>query len=128
MFYLDGKGGLRAVKPETYVLSEERFRVIAGWLIFSGTAVFSVIFLAFLIYHSWGKDSWVVDIIKMHFSATVGLPLAAIAAICVVFLFKYVSGEIEFEGLGFKFKGASGPVILWIGCFFAIAGAIKWLW
>jgi hypothetical protein len=38
------------------------------------------------------------------------------------------SGPIEFEGLGFKFKGASGPVVLWVFCFLAIAGAIKLVW
>jgi hypothetical protein len=102
------------VEIEKSFLSEERFRAIAGWLIFMGTGAFSVVFLSFLVFHSWGNDSWIVDVVKAHFTATIGLPLAAIAAICIVFLFKFVSGEIEFEGLGFKFKGAAAPVILWI--------------
>jgi hypothetical protein len=109
-------------------LKEERFRAIAGWLIFMGTGMFSAIFLSFLVYHSWGRESWIVDIVKDHFQATVGLPMAAIAAVCIVFLFKFVEGTIELEGLGFKFKGASAPIILWILCFLAIASAIKVLW
>ena len=116
------------MEDEKQFLSEERFRAIAGWLIFLGTGVFSAVFLSFLVYHSWGSESWIVDIVKEHFQATVGLPLAAIAAICIVFLFKFVAGAIEFEGLGFKFKGASAPVILWVLCFLAIVGGIRVLW
>ncbi len=79
-------------------------------------------------FHSWGRDNWIVDIVKAHFLATVGLPLAAIASICVVFLFRFVSGEIEFEGFGLKFHGASAPLILWILAFMAMATAMKMVW
>ncbi len=113
---------------EKTFLREEKFRAIAGWMIFLGTGAFSLAFLIFIIVHSWERDSWIVAIVKEHFPSTVGLPLAAIASICIVFLFKFVAGEIEFEGFGFKFKGASAPVILWVLCFWSIAGAIKLLW
>lgn len=113
---------------QTQYLSEQRFRAIAGWFIFLGTGAFSAVFLFFLIFHSWGQESWIIDIVKDHFQATVGLPLAAIASICIVYLFKFVSGDIELEGFGVKFKGAAGPVILWAICFLAISGAIKLLW
>lgn len=109
-------------------LSDDRFRSITGWLVILGTSAFSVSFLAFLIFYSWHGDSWLVDVVKQHFQATVGLPLSAIAAMCIVFIFKFVSGNIEFEALTFKFKGASGPVVLWTLCFLAMAGAIKMLW
>lgn len=69
----------------------------------------------------------VFEIALNHFAATVGLPSAALAALCVVFL-ESTTGRIEFEGLGFKFKGASGPIVLWVVCFLAIAAAIKLLW
>jgi len=109
-------------------LSEERFRAIAGWLVFLGTGVFSLVFLAFIVFHSWGSESWIVEIVKQHFSAAVGLPLAAIASICVVLLFKYATGPIEFRVLGFEFRGASGPIVLWAMCFLAITLGIKLLW
>jgi hypothetical protein len=35
---------------------------------------------------------------------------------------------IEFEAAGFKFRGASGPVVLWIFCYLAIVTSIKLLW
>jgi hypothetical protein len=109
-------------------LNEERFRAISGWLIIIGTAAFSAVFFTFIITHSWGENAWIVEIVKSHFPATIGLPLAAIASICIVFLFKYVSGQIELEGFGIKFKGAAAPVILWILCFLAISSMIKVLW
>jgi len=34
---------------------------------------------------------------------------------------------IEFEGLGFKLKGAAGEIVLWMLCFLAISGAIRLL-
>jgi hypothetical protein len=116
------------MNEEKSYLSEERFRAIAGWLVFLGTCVFSAVFLAFVVYHSWGEDSWILDIVKEHFAATVGLPLAAIASICVVLLFKYAAGSIEFKVLGFEFKGASGPIVLWIMCLLAITIGIRLLW
>lgn len=63
-----------------------------------------------------------------HFSATIGLPSAALAALCLVVFLEQTSGAIEFEGFGFKFKGASGPIVLWVFSFLAIAAAIKVLW
>lgn len=60
--------------------------------------------------------------------ATIGLPSAALAALCLVMVLENTSGPIEFEGLGFKFKGASGPIILWCIVFLCMAAAIKLVW
>lgn len=57
--------------------------------------------------------------------ATIGLPLAAL---CLVMVLENTSGPIEFEGLGFKFKGASGPIVLWCIVFLCMAAAIKLVW
>lgn len=108
--------------------SEKKLKAFANAFILFGTLAFSLIFLAFIVRHSWGKDAWIAAIVKDHFAATIGLPFAAVAALCICFLLKFTSGQIEFKALGFEFRGASGPVILWIFCFFAIAGAIKMLW
>ena len=55
-----------------------------------------------------------------HFAAVVGLPGAAVAALFIVMLLEQTQGTIEFEGLGFKFRGASGPVALWVFCYLAM--------
>jgi hypothetical protein len=73
-------------------------------------------------------DPALFQIALNHFAATVGLPSAALAGLCIVIFLESASGPIEFEGLGFKFKGASGPIVLWVFCILAIAAAIKLLW
>ncbi len=63
-----------------------------------------------------------------HWPALVGIPMSAISAFCIVSLLRVTNGPIEFEGLGFKFQGASGPVVLWVVCFLALAAALTLLW
>ncbi len=46
-------------------------------------------------------------------------------ALLLVLLLNYTLGPIEFNGLGFSFKGASGPVILWVLCFLAIIAGLS---
>jgi len=69
-----------------------------------------------------------VDVVRNHFAVVIGLPMAGILALWVVTILRSQSGPIEFEAVGFKFRGASGPVVLWIACFLSIAIAIRLLW
>ncbi|AXW53397.1 hypothetical protein CJO92_12435 [Ralstonia solanacearum] len=73
-------------------------------------------------------DSALYALALDHFAATVGLPAGALAALCIVVFLESSSGPIEFEGVGFRFKGASGPIVLWVLVFLSIAGAIKVLY
>jgi len=75
----------------------------------------------------FGQGFW-LELALNHFPAVIGLPAAAAASFVVVLLLRNTEGPIEFEGLGFKFKGASGPVVLWVFVFLAIAAAIRMLW
>jgi hypothetical protein len=63
-----------------------------------------------------------------HFAATIGLPSAALVAMCVVVLLERTSGTIAFEAVGFKLRDASGPVVMWVFVFLAITAAIRTLW
>ena len=103
-------------------------RQVAWWLV-----LFSAVLIAgaFVIGGSltiWSGQPWLMQIAQDHFAATIGLPCAALVAFCIVLFLEHSSGTIEFEGLGFKFKGASGPIVLWVFCFLAIAGAVRLLW
>jgi hypothetical protein len=68
------------------------------------------------------------DILKAHYAAIVGLPAGAAVSFILVVLLRQTEGPIEFEGLTFKFQGASGQVAMWVVCFLAFAGAIKLCW
>jgi hypothetical protein len=100
-----------------------------GWILFGAIVIaFMGIIGLWLValYHS-------VDIIRQelliqHYVAIVGLPTAAMAAFMLIFLFRQTSGPIELEGLGFKFKGAAGPIVLWMLAFLAMALALKVTW
>jgi hypothetical protein len=108
-------------------MEDAAVRRVAHWLVLIGGATLGGAFVV------GGAVSMLINpsvfqIALKHFAATVGLPAAALAALCLVVFLESSSGPIEFKGLGFKFKGASGPIVLWVLCFLAIAGAIQLLW
>ena len=94
--------------------------------------VFFVIKSAFL---SYGKPGPLLGIspdlakfLRDHFAATVGLPFAAIVSLILILILRETTGKLEFEALGFEFRGASAPVLLWVLCYLAITLSIKLLW
>jgi len=90
-------------------------------------AVFVCSYVGVGVHSFWTDKEW-IELAKEHASAAVGLPVAAVAAFLLVSILQVTAGKIEFEGLGFKFRGASGPVVLWIACFIAMAICINLLW
>ena len=114
-----------AVATQNLTLAMRRFII---WGIVVGAASVGISYLAFVIYWTWQEEGWVKDVVKQHFSATVGLPLSAIGAFLLVTVLQISSGKITLEVWGFKLSGASGPVILWVVCFLAIALGIRLLW
>jgi len=114
------------------VLDEEaeyaRFRLLVVRGMIAVIAIFSLVFFADLLRVLWTQEPWVMTILQTHFAGIVSVPLAAIGALCVVLILRSTEGPIEFEGLGFKFSGASGPVVLWALCFMVIISGIHLLW
>ncbi|MDO6565284.1 hypothetical protein Q4488_18070 [Amphritea sp. 1_MG-2023] len=95
-------------------------------------SIFTVILIGgiylFWLFWSLNYDQKFIDEFYLHLSAVVGIPGAMISAFVIVSVLEQVSGPIEFEGLGFRFKGASGPVVLWVMVFLSIIISIKALW
>jgi hypothetical protein len=91
-----------------------------------GTIVVCIVYLYALFF--WADKPGGHDILVVHYAAIVGLPAAAAVSFILVVLLRQIDGPIEFEGLGFKFRGAAGQVVLWVLCFLAFSGAIKLLW
>jgi hypothetical protein len=73
-------------------------------------------------------DAVFYSILVKHFPATIGLPISALAALVLVFVLEYAKGPIEFQGFGFKFKGAAAPIAFWMACFLVINLSIYSLW
>jgi hypothetical protein len=98
-----------------------------AWVAATLITLFSI--YVFFIMAKRGYDSQIwLPIAQKHFAAVVGLPMAAIASLFIILVLEYVSGRIEFEIIGFKFKGAAGQIIFWVLCFLSIVSAIKILW
>ncbi len=97
-----------------------------------GTALWAGYFFVFLVYQSlFGgatADNWFLRMVQEHPAATIGVAISAITAFCLVAILEISRGAIEFEALGFKFRGASGPVILWVFCFLAMIFGVWLLW
>lgn len=101
-------------------------RQILPWilmLVFVG----AVILFPYLIMRG-GIGPQFVDLFKKNFIVIFGLPLGALLALFIVVFLEYTRGPIEFEGLGFKFKGGSGPIVLWVLCYLAITLSFSVLW
>lgn len=97
------------------------------WIVLIGAGIFAFAYLIGLTI-TMTMRPWFLEIMKDHLAAAVGLPLAAMAALGIVVILEINAGDIKFKGLGFEFEGASGPVVMFVFVFLAIAGAIKLLW
>ena len=111
---------------------QRKFRRIFTWVFFFGILGMCIITLyfgikaAFLSYH--GISPQLAAFFEAHFPVTIGLPLAAVISLLLILVLRETAGKLEFEALGFKFRGASGPVVLWVLCYLAITLSIKLLW
>ena len=104
------------------------FRRIVAILALVGVSLIGGVFVYFVARDIANAEPWMMEVFRAHPGAMLGLPTAALAALCIVLFLEAKSGRIEFEGFGFKFRGASGEIILWVICFSAITAAIKLLW
>ena len=98
-----------------------------AWLSASLITIFSIYVFFIIAKRGFEEKTW-LTLAQTHFAAVIGLPMAAIASLFIVLILEYVSGKIEFEILGLKFKGAAGQIIFWIICFLSMVLSIKLLW
>lgn len=119
-------------EPAHAAISDAKLRRIISWSGVAATAIATLSFFGFLTYHAIEGQAtattWPTAAIEKHFAAMVGTPLTALTAYSIVSLLKVTNGPIEFEAIGFKFRGASGPIILWLFCFLAIGTIFHLLW
>jgi hypothetical protein len=108
---------------ESYIL-----RWFATWAIvlLMVVSAFLALFLVVQVFYrdpaQYGK--FVYD----HIRAVVGVPMAAASAFCVVLFLEVRGGPMEFEAMGFSFRGAAAPAVIWIFAFLAFASVIRLLW
>jgi hypothetical protein len=95
-----------------------------GWglriLLFAFFAVMIVTFLIFLPAYLYFLMTKSTTPIAIATNPITGVFISFFLSTFIVLFLKYSAGPIEFEGLTFRFKGASGPVVLWALCFLVI--------
>jgi hypothetical protein len=121
-----------SAQHHTLFASEARLRKWVTWIGVAGTGILAAYFFGFIIYQTiWGQlepANWFERLTSERYAALVGTPMSAVTAFCIVSLLKVTSGPIEFEAFTFKFRGASGPIVLWVFCFLVIVAAFRLLW
>jgi hypothetical protein len=104
-------------------------RRIIVWSAIFAAGVFSAIGVLPILRADWQSQPWIIRILQQHYAASVGLPAAAVLAFLIVVTFEARFDAIEMEFFRIvKFKGASGPIILWAFCFLTMACCIRLLW
>ncbi len=104
-------------------------KYVVNWLVLIFGGLYFCFHVGFVIWHAVHNEEWLLNQVRSHYAAIIGLPFAAYAAVCLVlFLESRYDDPIEFKALGFEFKGASGPIVLWAICFLIIAICMKLLW
>src|ERR1700674_1945800 len=99
---------------------------VFGWVASIVGFGFAIAVFAFVL--DAGRYGFWNQVALEHLVTIIGLPCAAIASLVLVLMLRTVAGKIELKILGMEFKGASGPIIMWILCFLAITLAISKTW
>lgn len=99
------------------------FHVTAVVVMMLFTLVYLIAIVAWIL-----NDATLRTLLTAQVRTFVGVPLSAIAGFCIVVVLENQSGPVEIGGFGLKFRGAAGPVMLWIFCTLALVACIKMLW
>jgi hypothetical protein len=104
---------------------------VGSWMKFGGLVVLiaPIAFAAgWCIWNRGDRNDFYTRFIFTNYVTFFLLPYAAFFALYLVSIFESANGPIEFELLGLKFKGASGPIIFWVLIFLSAVLALKLLW
>jgi hypothetical protein len=109
-----------------YEEGSEKLRRAMGWSIVSAG-------LGFIFWFGWevffgSLRSVVFGMARVHYATVVGVPCCGLGALFIVLLLRNVAGAIQFKAFSLEFKGASGPIIMWILCFWALTFAMMKTW
>jgi hypothetical protein len=119
---LEGEGETKPPLPMTAI------RAFATWAVVLSVAISGAAALFLILRVFYFNQALFEKLITEHVRAIVGIPMASCSAFCVLLFFEARSGNVEFSGLGFSFKGGAGPAVIWVFAFLAFTGAIRILW
>jgi hypothetical protein len=109
--------------------SPSRVRQVVTWLsLIGGLALVGITYFP-VIRAAIAQDPWLLELFQHHYAAIFGLPGAALLSFILVVVFEARFDNIEMETMNvLKFRGGSGPIVLWVLCFLSMTAAIRLLW
>src|ERR1017187_4572464 len=104
--------------------SQPNFRLVVTWLcVVTGPLLLIMAYFP-LIRATLQEQPWLITLFREHYTVIFGLPSAALLSFLLVIVFEARFDQIEMEIAHIlKFRGASGPIVLWVLCFLSIASA-----
>ncbi len=115
---------------ESYESKYARMRLLFTYYAIGSTCAFGLVMafiIAYIVFTS-GREGDFVALMVRYPGSMLGVPFCTMMALLIVLLLRTVEGPIEFSAFGISFKGASGPILMWVICFAALAWATKYLW
>jgi hypothetical protein len=105
-------------------------RLAFSYCVLGGVTITGALILFYLFYYIINSPyrAKLIEYIFAQPGAVIGVPFCGAMAAFIVLLLRTTQGPIEFEALGFKFRGASGPIVMWVLCFLSFVAATKLLW
>jgi hypothetical protein len=107
--------------------TEDSVRPLLVWIFGVTAFLFIAVAWSTVFYIGYQEHLW-REVIRQNFAAMILMPACAGFALVLVLVLRATAGEIEFEVLGLKFRGASGPLVFWVLCFLAQILGVKLLW
>ncbi len=106
----------------------QKVRAVTAWIAVFGGMFFAAGYLISAAYRGLTTEI-LQKLVTDHYLGVIGMPIMAIFSLVIVVILRVTEGEIEIgTPFGFNFKGASGPIILWIFCFLAMVFGAQYLW
>lgn len=110
-------------------MNAESAKNVVVWSSLVGSLVFWTVFLVFIAKELFEGARWINSVLESHPAVPLFLPLAALASFCNVLILKITDGPMELTFFDkFVFKGAAGPIIMWVLSFLAMCLGITMLW
>jgi RsiW-degrading membrane proteinase PrsW (M82 family) len=105
-----------------------RIKRFAGILVLVVGSAFATVTFVLVLIAAITQGDVFKKMVENHFAAAFGIVISFVTSLVLVLVLRVEEGPIEVEAFGFKFKGAGGPLILWVVCFLAFVTALRLLW
>ena len=103
-----------------------RFKSVFTWVL--GILFVCYLLFIFVWFTRLGIAPQIVAIIEKQWLAMIVFPSACFAALVAVMVLQHVTGEIEFKAVGFEFKGAAAPIVMWAMLILVFSVSLNLLW